>query len=49
MWYNGVGVRQDYNEAFNWFEKAAEQGDVNAQFNLGIMYYKGYGVQCDEI
>ena len=28
-------------------EKAAEQGDVHAQFNLGVMYNKGQGVSKD--
>ena len=27
-----------------WFRKAAEQGDANAQFNLGVMYGSGRGV-----
>ncbi len=29
------------------FRKAAEQGYVEAQFNLGSMYYHGYGVPQD--
>jgi len=27
-----------------WFRKAAEQGHVSAQYNLGIMYNEGTGV-----
>ena len=27
------------------YRKAAEQGDAKAQFNLGVCYYLGYGVQ----
>ena len=35
---------QDYTKAVEWFRKAAEQGDADAQCNLGICYYKGEGV-----
>ena len=27
--------------------KAAKQGDANAQYNLGVMYYHGKGVEQD--
>jgi len=30
-------------------KKAAEQGDADAQFNLGYMYYKGNGVVEDDV
>lgn len=33
--------------AANWFQMAAEQGDSNAQFNLGVMYELGNGVTQD--
>ncbi|QIW16853.1 hypothetical protein A4G20_04905 [Pasteurellaceae bacterium RH1A] len=36
---------QDYSEAFKWFKKAAEQRDMYAQYNLGVMYYRGEGVK----
>ena len=29
------------------YRKAAEQGDAQAQNNLGVCYYLGYGVQKD--
>jgi len=38
-------VSQDYAEAVRWFRKAAEQGDAQAQFNLGLMYVNGKGVR----
>ena len=44
MYKNGEGVPQDYAEAIHWYLKAAEQGDVNAQFNLGLMHDEGQGV-----
>ena len=36
--------RGDYAEAATWFRKAADQGHLSAQFSLGIMYEKGWGV-----
>jgi TPR repeat protein len=30
--------------AVKWYRKAAEQGDVKAQANLGLCYYNGKGV-----
>ena len=39
--------RGDYSKAHAEFRRWAEQGDATAQFNLGVMYYKGQGVQQD--
>src|SRR4051812_20462471 len=39
---------QKYEEAFLWFSKAAEQGDADAAFNVGSLYYVGRGVAKDE-
>ena len=47
MYNNGQGVKQDYNEAVEWFRKAAAQGLAGAQFNLGAMYSAGRGVKQD--
>lgn len=33
--------------AMKWYLRAAEQGHIEAQFNLGDMYYKGDGVDQD--
>ncbi len=38
---------QDFTEAVQWYRLAAEQGDVGAQYNLGIMYGRGEGVRQD--
>ena len=32
-------------EAFEYYLKAARQGDAEAQYNLGVCYRKGYGVE----
>ena len=45
---NGYGVTQDYTQAVYWYQKAAEQGTVSAQYNLGICYEKGEGVTKDK-
>jgi uncharacterized protein len=39
--------RKDYKEAVKWYTKAAEQGDAEAQSNLGVMYQNGQGVPQD--
>ncbi len=39
--------RGDYDTALKEFRPLAEQGHASAQFNLGIMYYKGQGVLQD--
>lgn len=33
-YFNGEGVAQDYEKAFEWYEKAAAQGNENAQIAL---------------
>jgi TPR repeat protein len=35
-------------EAVKWFRRAADQGDPDAQYNLGLMYEKGRGVSQDD-
>jgi TPR repeat protein len=40
-------VAQDYAQAFYWYRKAAEQGLAEGQYELGLLYYGGHGVQKD--
>jgi len=47
MYDQGIGVEQNYKQAFYWFKKSAEQGEANAQYNLGVMYGQGQGVLQD--
>ncbi len=42
-----MGVTENYQKAFECYEKAALQGDAKAQHNLGVMYYNGDGVTKD--
>ena len=44
---NGNGVKKDYSQAFNWYQKAAAQGLAKAQNNLGVFYHDGKGVMQD--
>jgi TPR repeat protein len=39
--------RGDYKTAFQIFQPLAEQGDADAQYNLGVMYHNGEGVPRD--
>ena len=39
--------KKDYSKAAECFRKAADQGDAEAQYNLGVMYDNGHGVQQD--
>jgi len=32
MYEKGLGIPQDYAQAVNWYRKAANQGDADAQF-----------------
>ncbi|WP_386695458.1 tetratricopeptide repeat protein [Lonepinella sp. MS14435] len=48
MYNNGQGVKQDDRQAVYWYQKAAEQGGAEAQFNLALKYYKGQGVRQDK-
>jgi hypothetical protein len=34
-------------KATYWFEKAANQGDLDSQYNLGVLYEKGIGTDKD--
>jgi TPR repeat protein len=37
----------NYDEAFKWYARAAEQGSSDAQDWLGNLYYSGLGVKQD--
>jgi len=39
------GMPQDFAEALQWYQEPAENGDVDAQYKLGEMYFWGCGVQ----
>src|SRR5438046_987324 len=41
--------RGDYATALSIFRPLAEQGNVTAQFDLGVMYANGHGVVQDHV
>ncbi len=43
-YYKGDGVRKDYDAAFAWYKKAADQGHEEAQHQLGHIYEYGVGI-----
>ena len=43
----GNGVAKDYQQAVNWYRKAAEAGDVHGLYKLGVMYENGWGMTRD--
>jgi TPR repeat protein len=47
MFFKGIGVERDYEEAHRWFLKSAKQGASNSQGFLGILYEQGLGVSRD--
>ena len=47
-YYEGFGVVQNYKEAVMNYQKAAAQGDVNAQLKLAECYANGEGVDKDD-
>lgn len=49
VYYEGEGISKDVVEAARWYRMAAEQGDANVQFRLGLMYFLGIGVYKDNI
>ena len=47
IYAEGIGVKQNYEEALKWYRKAAAQRYTESQYSLGVMYYKGNGVNRD--
>lgn len=42
------GLIKKEKEAFEWYQRAADQGFAVGQNNLGLCYYNGWGVDKDE-
>lgn len=43
----GKNVLKNEKEAFKWFQRSAEKGNTDGQFNLGKCYITGFGVSQD--
>jgi hypothetical protein len=49
MYGNGNGIPKNYKQAIYWYAKAVEQGNADAQLNLGGMYRYGNGIPKDYV
>ena len=47
MFCYGLGTEQDYEKAFEWFERSAKQKNKFAQFSLANLYYYDSGIEKD--
>lgn len=45
LYFGGEGVRQHYQKALFWFEKATKTGHAEAHYYIGLMHERGLGVQ----
>lgn len=45
LFYNVEGVEKNYSEALGWYMSSANQGNADAQYNVGLCYYYGNGVK----
>jgi hypothetical protein len=41
MYSDGLGVKQDWSKAIEWYTKAEEGGNVIACYRLGVIYQEG--------
>ena len=44
MYQYGIGTKEDPQEAYNWYRKAAETGDADALYMTGWCEENHYGV-----
>ena len=49
MYMHGEGVRRDYRESFRYMKISAEQGCIEAQLYLGMVYTTGYLIEPDVV
>lgn len=47
LFYEGKGVKKDFDESVMWFKRAGEKGHANAQFTVGNFYYIGKYIEQD--
>lgn len=46
---NSYYEEKNFTEAVKWYKKAAEQGDIEAQYMLGMCCYDGVGIKKDYV
>jgi len=44
----GIGIEKNYEKAFQWWQKASEQENQDAEFRVAICFLQGEGVTRDE-
>ena len=49
LYLQGHGVEKNTDKAFDLYNEAAQQGDLNAQTILSCMYQEGMGVEASEV
>lgn len=47
MYLRGLGTKQDYSKAFEYYSRAADLCNDIAEYNLGKIYEQGLGVEKD--
>lgn len=47
IYQRGLGVAIDFKEVVKWYELAAVQDHVNAQINMGVVYFNGENITSD--
>lgn len=45
----GAGLEKNSNEAIKWYQMAADQQDLRAQYMLGVIYFEGRDVPADVV
>ena len=48
MFLDGYVVKVNYDEAFKWISRSAQQGNHFAQSNVAHLYERGYGVEINK-
>lgn len=49
IYRQGLGVAPDQKAATEWYERAAERGDINAVYALSLALLEGRGIQKDDM
>jgi TPR repeat protein len=44
LFFRGVGTSQSFPDAISWYLQAADKGEPDSYFYIGLMYYAGLGV-----
>ena len=47
FYFSGTAVKEDLNQAFDWYKRAADAGDADGQYLVSRSYYFGWGVDED--